>query len=75
MKTELITETHKEWLKDNLGLTFEEVEAMTDEETEKLCNDLLMLECDALEGERDDLETINEVQDIIFDETPDDDEE
>lgn len=75
MKTELITETHKEWLKDNLGLTFEEVEAMTDEENEKLCNDLLMLECDALDGERDDLETINEVQDIIFDEKPDDDEE
>lgn len=74
MKTELITETHKEWLKDNLGLTFEEVEAMTDEENEKLCNDLLMLECDALDGERDDLETINEVQDIIFDEKPDDDE-
>lgn len=75
MKTELITETHKEWLKDNLGLTFEEVEAMTDEENEKLCNDLLMLECDALDGERGDLETINEVQDIIFDEKPDDDEE
>lgn len=75
MKTELITETHKKWLKDNLGLTFEEVEAMTDEENEKLCNDLLMLECDALDGERDDLETINEVQDIIFDEKPDDDEE
>lgn len=75
MKTELITETHKEWLKNNLGLTFEEVEAMTDEENEKLCNDLLMLECDALDGERDDLETINEVQDIIFDEKPDDDEE
>lgn len=75
MKTELITETHKEWLKDNLGLTFEEVEAMTDEKNEKLCNDLLMLECDALDGERDDLETINEVQDIIFDEKPDGDEE
>lgn len=75
MKTELITETHKEWLKNNLGLTIEEVEAMTDEENEKLCNDLLMLECDALDGERDDLETINEVQDIIFDEKPDDDEE
>lgn len=75
MKTELITKTHKEWLKDNLGLTFEEVEAMTDEENEKLCNDLLMLECDALDGERGDLETINEVQDIIFDEKPDDDEE
>lgn len=75
MKTELITQTHKEWLKNNLGLTFEEVEAMTDEENEKLCNDLLMLECDALDGERGDLETINEVQDIIFDEKPDDDEE
>lgn len=75
MKTELITETHKEWLKNNLGLTIEKVEAMTDEENEKLCNDLLMLECDALDGERDDLETINEVQDIIFDEKPDDDEE
>ena len=36
------------------------------------CNSLMMLEGDALLGERDDLEIINEVQDIIFDKEPDD---
>ena len=75
MRTELITEAHRKWLKENLNTTFEEVEDMGDEELEKLCNDLLMLECDALDDERDDLETIEEVQDIIFDEVPENDED
>ena len=72
MRTELITEAHRNWLQENLNTTFEEVENMGDEELGKLCNDLLMLECDALDDERDDLDIINEVQDIIFDEVPDD---
>lgn len=75
MRKELITETHREWLQSNLNTTFEEIENMGDEELEKLCNDLLMLECDALDDERDDLGIINEVQDIIFDEEPDDEAE
>ncbi len=72
MKKELITDTLRGWLQKNLNTTFEEVEEMENEELEKFCNDLLMLECDALDEERDDLEIINEVQDIIFDEVPDD---
>lgn len=72
MKTELIKEEHRRWLKENLTTSFEEVENMGDGELNKLCNDLLMLECDALDDERDDLETINEVQEIIFDNEPDD---
>lgn len=72
MRIELITDTHKEWLQKNLNTTFDIVENMEDDELEKLCNDLLMLECDALDDERDDLNIINEVQDIIFDEFPDD---
>ena len=72
MKKELITDTLREWLQQNLNTTFEEIEEMENEELEKFCNDLLMLECDALDEERDDLEIINEVQDIIFDEAPDD---
>ncbi len=72
IKEELIKETHKEWLKKNFNATFEEVKAMTDEKADMFCNSLMMLEGDALLGERDDLEIINEVQDIIFDKEPDD---
>lgn len=75
MRTELITDAHREWLKENLNTTFEDIENMGDEELEKLCNDLLMLECDALDDERDDLDIIEEVQDIIFDEVPENDED
>lgn len=62
----LIEEKHRAWLKEHLNLTFEEVEAMSDEEDGKLCNDLLMAECDALEDDAEDLSTINEIQDIIY---------
>ena len=49
-----------------MTLMFEEVEAMSDEEDSKLCNALLMAECDALEDDTEDLSTINEIQDIIY---------
>lgn len=68
MKTGLITEQHKQWLKNHFGVTFEEVEKMTDEESDILCQNLLEAECDALEADEDELNMINEVQDIIFDE-------
>ena len=48
MMMTLIEEKHRTWLKEHLNLTFEEVEAMSDEEDSKLCNALLMAECDAL---------------------------
>ncbi len=67
MKTELIREEHRKWLKDHLNLTFEEIEQMSGEEDDKLCNDLLMAECDALEDDSDDLAIINDIQDIIYD--------
>lgn len=70
MRANLITDVHRKWLQENLNTTFEEIEKLSDEELDKLCNDLLMFECDALDDDRDDLETINEVQDIIFDEVP-----
>ena len=62
IKEELIKETHKEWLKKNFNVAFEEVKAMTDEKADMFCNSLTMLEGDALLGERDD----------IFDKEPDD---
>ena len=66
MMMTLIEEKHCTWLKEHLNLTFEEVEAMSDEEDSKLCNALLMAECDALEDDTEDLSTINEIQDIIY---------
>ena len=66
MKLNLIEERHRIWLKEHFNLTFEEVEAMNDEEDEKLCNDLLMAECDALDDGSDDLALIDEIEDIIF---------
>ena len=58
MMMTLIEEKHR--------TSFEEVEAMSDEEDSKLCNALLMAECDALEDDTEDLSTINEIQDIIY---------
>ena len=55
MMMTLIEEKHRTWLKEHLNLTFEEVEAMSDEEDSKLCNALLMAECDALEDDTEDL--------------------
>lgn len=66
MMMTLIEEKHRTWLKEHLNLTFEEVEAMSDEEDSKLCNALLMAECDALEDDTEDLSSINEIQDIIY---------
>lgn len=71
MRKDRITDKHIKWLKDNMGLAFEKIENMTDEETDALCNKLLGYECDALEAESDELDTICEIEDIIFDEYKD----
>lgn len=70
MQKELIRECHIKWLKNNINLTFADIEQMTDEQSDTLCNELLGMECDALEADSDELELINEIQDIIFDEIP-----
>lgn len=72
----LIEDKHRTWLKEHMNLTFEEVDSMTEEEDDKLCHDLLMAECDALDEESDDLSIINEIQDIIYgDREPEESEE
>lgn len=70
MKKELIADKHIKWLKDNIGLTFDEIEKMTDEETDVLFKKLLNNECDALDANSPELESICEIEDIIFDENP-----
>lgn len=75
MRREIITDTHRQWIKENLNLTFEDIESMTEAESNALCSKLLNLECDALEDDSDDLELVCEILDIIYDEKPELDED
>lgn len=75
MRYELITEKHRQWLKDRFGLTFEDIENMDEEESDAFCIQILEAECDALEADSDELDIIDEAEDIIYDERPEYDDE
>ena len=70
MRYEMLTPQHEKWLKDNTGLKFEEVENLSAEESDKLCNQLINAECDALEEDSNVLTLISEVVTIIYDGVP-----
>lgn len=68
-----IEDKHRLWLSEHLGLTFEEVDEMTDEEQETLSSDLLSAVADSVmkevNGDEDDggeYILIEEILDIIF---------
>ena len=71
MRKEQIKEQHINWLQANCGVSFYEVEQMGDADLNKLSDELLSAECDALESGDDELTNlICQIEDIIFDEVP-----
>ena len=70
MRYEMLTPQHEKWLKDNTGLTFEEAENLSAEESDKLCYQLINAECDAHEEDSNVLTLISEVATIIYDGVP-----
>ena len=68
MRKDQIQSQHIALLKEKLNTSFAEVEVMSYDELDKLSDDLMMLECDALEEDSDELDIICEIEDIIFDE-------
>lgn len=76
MKKEQITEQHISWLQSNCGVSFDDVEQMGNEELNQLSDDLISAECDALDkGDNELVSLICQIEDIIFDEVPQEEQE
>lgn len=65
MQRELVTEKHDKWIEEVLGVTFDDVEGMTEEELDNLVDKLADMEADAVTSKSEDVDVICEVVDII----------
>ena len=65
MQKALITDKHREWLKERLNTTFEEVENMSEEQEDEFLTQLAFAEADEVCDETEYIDTASEVVDII----------
>lgn len=71
-----VEEKHRQWLKEHLHLTFEEIDEMDIDAWNEMYNNLQSALADALIEDNDDVQLIDEIDDIVSDGiefyTPDD---
>lgn len=64
MQKELVQQKHIDLLKKALGITFENIEKMTDEEYDAISDKIVDLVCDSVDTE--DFDTAEDIADIVF---------
>lgn len=65
MQYELITDKHREWLKNKLNTTFEEIDNMSEDEEDEFLTQLAFAEADEVCDETEYIDIASEVVDII----------